>query len=133
MLCKVSMPSDWYWYSSGCSSSVTKCKTVGRELHLYHRKHGFEAHSAQNIGSFCKYRRALYLYYFRPFVVRSCLELFCFRTFVSFVLRHLYSGTHRRNQNIFRLSTRKGKLRVTKHMIIVIIVIITVSLTSIYK
>ena len=31
------------------------------------------------------------------FVVRSCLELFCFLSFVSFVLRHLYSGTHRRN------------------------------------
>ena len=36
-------------------------------------------------GSFCKYRRALYLYCFRPFVVRSCLELFCFLSFVSFV------------------------------------------------
>ena len=48
-------------------------------------------------GSFCKYRRALYLYCFRPFVVRSCLELFCFLSFVSFVLRHLCSGTHRRN------------------------------------
>ena len=55
----------------------------------------------QNKGSFefCKYRRALYLYCFRPFVVRSCLELFCFLSFVSFVLRHLCSGTHRRNQN----------------------------------
>ena len=49
------------------------------------------------IGSFCKYRRALYLYCFRPFVVRSYLELFCFLSFVSFVLRHLCSGTHRRN------------------------------------
>ena len=48
-------------------------------------------------GSFCKYRRALYLHCFRPFVVRSCLELFCFLSFVSFVLRHLCSGTHRRN------------------------------------
>ena len=48
-------------------------------------------------GSFCKYRRAWYLYCFRPFVVRSCLELFCFLSFVSFVLRHLCSGSHRRN------------------------------------
>ena len=30
-------------------------------------------------------------------MVRSCLELFCFLSFVSFVLRHLCSGTHRRN------------------------------------
>ena len=37
------------------------------------------------------------MYCFRPFVVRSCLELFCFLSFVSFVLRHLCSGTHRRN------------------------------------
>ena len=31
------------------------------------------------------------------FVVRSCLELFCFLSSVSFVLRHLYSSTHGRN------------------------------------
>ena len=32
---------------------------------------------------------------FDLYVVRSCLELFCFLSFVSFVLRHLYSRTHR--------------------------------------
>ena len=40
----------------------------------------------------------MYLYCFTPIVVRCCLELFCFLSFVSFVLRHLYSGTHRRNR-----------------------------------
>ena len=40
----------------------------------------------------------LYLYCFTPIVVRSCLELFCFLSFVSFALRHLCSGTHRRNR-----------------------------------
>ena len=37
------------------------------------------------------------LYCFATIVVRSCLELFCFLSFVSFVLHHLYPGTHRRN------------------------------------
>ena len=32
---------------------------------------------------------------------RSTLELNCFLSFVSFVSRHSFSGTHRRNRNLF--------------------------------
>ena len=37
---------------------------------------------------------------FDLFVVRSWLELFCFLSFVSFVLRHVYSLTHRIYQTL---------------------------------
>ena len=51
----------------------------------------------QDIGSFCRYRKALQ---FWSFGISLYLELFCFRSFISFVLRNLYSGTHKRNQNM---------------------------------
>ena len=45
-------------------------------------------------GSFCRYRKALY---FWSLGINLYLELFCFLSFITFVLRNLCSGTHRRN------------------------------------
>ena len=45
-------------------------------------------------GSFCRYRKALY---FWSLGISLYLELFCSLSFISFVLRNLCSGTHRRN------------------------------------
>ena len=45
-------------------------------------------------GSFCRYRKALY---FWSLGISLYLELFCFLSFITFVLRNLCSGTHRRN------------------------------------
>ena len=47
-----------------------------------------------NWGSFCRYRKALY---FWSLGISLYLELFCFLSFITFVLRNLCSGTHRRN------------------------------------
>ena len=44
--------------------------------------------------SFCRYQKALY---FWSLGISLYLELFCFPSFISFVLRNLCSGTHRRN------------------------------------
>ena len=49
-----------------------------------------------NFGSFCRYRKALY---FWSLGISLYLELFSFPSLISFVLRNLYSGTHRRNRN----------------------------------
>ena len=49
------------------------------------------------IGSFCMYRKALY---FWSFGISLYLELFCFLSFITIVLRNLCSGTHRRNRII---------------------------------
>ena len=46
-------------------------------------------------GSFCRYRKALY---FWSLGISLYLELFCFLSFITIVLRNLCSGTHRRNQ-----------------------------------
>ena len=45
-------------------------------------------------GSFCRYRKALY---FWSLGISLYLELFCFLSFITFVLRNLCSGTHRRH------------------------------------
>ena len=45
-------------------------------------------------GSFCRYRKALY---FWSLGISLYLELFCFLSFITIVLRNLCSGTHRRN------------------------------------
>ena len=45
-------------------------------------------------GSFCRYRKASY---FWSFGISLYLELFCFLSFITIVLRNLCSGTHRRN------------------------------------
>ena len=49
------------------------------------------------IGSFCRYRKALY---FWSLGISLYLELFCFLSFITIVLRNLCSGTHRRNHKI---------------------------------
>ena len=46
------------------------------------------------LGSFCRYRKALY---FWSLGISLYLELFCFLSFITIVLRNLCSGTHRRN------------------------------------
>ena len=46
-------------------------------------------------GSFCRYRKALY---FWSLGISLYLEFFCFLSFITFVLRNLCSGTHRRNR-----------------------------------
>ena len=46
-------------------------------------------------GSFCRYRKALY---FWSLGISLYLELFCFLSFITIVLRNLCSGTHRRNR-----------------------------------
>ena len=50
--------------------------------------------------TFCRYRKALY---FWSLGISLYLELFCFLSFITFVLRNLRSGTHRRNQ-LFQVS-----------------------------
>ena len=50
--------------------------------------------SPRKTGSFCRYRKALY---FWSLGISLYLELFCFLSFITFVLRNLCSGTHRRN------------------------------------
>ena len=45
-------------------------------------------------GRFCRYRKALY---FWSLGISLYLELFCFLSFITIVLRNLCSGTHRRN------------------------------------
>ena len=52
----------------------------------------------QGNGSFCMYRKALYFWSLGSSLY---LKLFCFLSFVSFVLRNLCSGTCRRNQGNF--------------------------------
>ena len=49
------------------------------------------------IGSFCRYRKALY---FWSLGISLYLELFCFLSFITIVLRNLCFGTHRRNRLI---------------------------------
>ena len=51
----------------------------------------------QKMGSFCRDRKALY---FWSLGISLYLELFSFPSFNSFVLRNMYTGTHRRNQNM---------------------------------
>ena len=51
----------------------------------------------RNLGSFCRYRKALY---FWSLGISLYLELFCFLSFITIVLRNLCSGTHRRNRNL---------------------------------
>ena len=46
------------------------------------------------LGSFCRYRKALY---FWSLGISLYLELFCFLSFITIVLRNLCSGTRRRN------------------------------------
>ena len=46
-------------------------------------------------GSFCRYRKALY---FWSLGISLYLELFCFLSFITIVLRNLCYGTHRRNR-----------------------------------
>ena len=53
-----------------------------------------------NLGSFCRYRKALY---FWSLGISLYLELFCFLSFITIVLRNLCSGTHRRNPNCAQL------------------------------
>ena len=52
--------------------------------------------SSSQSGSFCRYRKALY---FWSLGISLYLELFCFLSFITIVLRNLCSGTHRRNPN----------------------------------
>ena len=49
------------------------------------------------LGSFCRYRKALY---FWSLGISLYLELFCFLSFITIVLRNLCSGTHRRNPKL---------------------------------
>ena len=58
-------------------------------------------------GSFCRYRKALF---FWSLGISLYLELFCFLSFITIVLRNLCSGTHRKNQ-VFKL--REFILKVT--------------------
>ena len=55
----------------------------------------FHSQMQQENGSFCRYRKALY---FWSLGISLYLELFCFLSFITIVLRNLCSGTHRRNQ-----------------------------------
>ena len=50
-----------------------------------------------DIGSFCRYRKALF---FWSLGISLYLELFCFLSFITIVLRNLCSGTHRKNRDI---------------------------------
>ena len=59
---------------------------IGFSLAAWFSLHGF--------GSFCRYLKALY---FWSLGISLYLELFCFLSFITFVLRNLCSGTHRRN------------------------------------
>ena len=68
-----------------------------RELHDYCIEHK---------GSFCRYRKALY---FWSLGISLYLELFCFLSFITIVLRNLCSGTHRRNQHKMKLNPQKCK------------------------
>ena len=52
---------------------------------------------ARDLGSFCRYRKALYSW---SLGISLYLELLCFPSFISFVLRNLCSGTHRRNRDL---------------------------------
>ena len=54
----------------------------------------------EKFGSFCRYRKALY---FWSLGISLYLELFCFLSFNTIVLRNLCSGTHRRNQKFWHL------------------------------
>ena len=56
-----------------------------------------KAGSLKTLGSFCRYRKALY---FWSLGISLYLELFCFLSFITIVLRNLCSGTHRRNQTL---------------------------------
>ena len=47
------------------------------------------------LGSFCRYRKALF---FWSLGISLYLELFCFLSFITIVLRNLCSGTHRKNR-----------------------------------
>ena len=51
----------------------------------------------RKVGSFCRYRKALY---FWSLGISLYLELFCFLSFITIVLRNLCSGTHRRNRKV---------------------------------
>ena len=49
------------------------------------------------LGSFCRYRKALF---FWSLGISLYLELFCFLSFITIVLRNLCSGTHRKNPKL---------------------------------
>ena len=55
----------------------------------------------RKLGSFCRYRKALY---FWSLGISLYLELFCFLSFITIVLRNLCSGTHRRNRKLYNVS-----------------------------
>ena len=51
----------------------------------------------REMGSFCRYRKALF---FWSLGISLYLELFCFLSFITIVLRNLCSGTHRKNREM---------------------------------
>ena len=73
---------------------ITACMGTSTVIHLVVFFLHFHFQLKQS-GSFCRYRKALY---FWSLGISLYLELFCFLSFITIVLRNLCSGTHRRNQ-----------------------------------
>ena len=71
--------------------------------------------TAPSFGSFCRYRKALF---FWSLGISLYLELFCFLSFITIVLRNLCSGTHRKNPSFLdRIKSKKTKyLPVPKYL-----------------
>ena len=100
---KIRRAPEYFWRTSRLECLSNAWHYFSTKWAFFHliSKHSlnFKTESSRklsNFGSFCRYRKALY---FWSLGISLYLELFCFPSFISFVLRNLYSGTHRRNRN----------------------------------